>query len=303
MLKNRFSLLALALYLSFALISCGSNDDELPFDEEFKGKVATYTISGNNITLTKDWGSSSTFYANPTNQMQLWNFYANLIPSDLRPEFIKLELFADKDDDTGAYVSPINPNDLSKWELGYNMAYAWSNTFEFNKSDVAFNSIHEYAHVLTLNNTQLVAGGSEDTCANYFPGEGCSREAAYINQFFTNYWTDIFDESQAFEEDDDEAFFAFYDKYADRFVSEYASTNPGEDIAESFARFVLLNQPTGNQIKDQKVRFFYDFQELIVVRDRIRANVDFQFDINQVGEARLEKFLFRRNELNRTRKH
>jgi hypothetical protein len=271
--RKRIAPLALWLLITLFFVSCGSNDDELPFDEEFKGKVATYTISGNNITLTKDWGSSSTFYA-------------------------KLELFADKDDDTGAYVSPINPNDLSKWELGYNMAYAWSNTFEFNKSEVAFNAIHEYAHVLTLNNTQLVAGGSEDTCANYFPGEGCSREVAYINQFFTNYWTDIFDESQAFEEDDDEAFFAFYDKYSDHFVSEYASTNPEEDIAESFARFVLLDQPTGNQIKDQKVRFFYDFQELIVVRDRIRANIHFQFDINQVGEARIENYRVSRGQIN-----
>jgi hypothetical protein len=287
MKRNGFAPLALSLLITLFFVSCGGNDDEIPFDEGFKGKVATYTISGNNITLTKDWGSSSTFYANSTNQLELWNFYANLIPSDLRPQLIKLELFADKDDDTGAYVSPISDNDLSKWELGYNMAYAWSSTFQLNKSDVAFNSIHEYAHVLTLNNTQLVAGGSEDTCASYFPGEGCSREAAYINQFFTNYWTDIFDESQAFDEDDDEAFFAFYDKYADRFVSEYASTNPEEDIAESFARFVLLDQPTGNQIKDQKVRFFYDYQELIVIRDQIRANVDFNFNINDVGGARL----------------
>lgn len=298
MLKNRFSLLTIALYLSFSFISCGSNDDELPFEDEFKGKVATYTISGNNITLVTDWGNSSTFYANPSNQLQLWNFYANLIPSNLRPQQVKLELFADEEDDTGAYVAPIDPNDLSKWELGFNMAYVWNSTQQFKSSEVAYNSIHEYAHVLTLDNTQVAVGGSEDNCATFFPGEGCSNQTSYINQFFTNYWTDIYDESQAFDEDDDEAFFAFHDKYLDRFVTEYASTNPGEDIAECFARFVLLDQPTGNQIKDEKVRFFYDFQELIAIRNQIRANIDFQFDITQVGQARIDNYLFRRNQLN-----
>ncbi len=290
MKKYRFLPLITGVVLSSMVISCGGGDDEEPFQsDEFKGKVASYSISGNTLTLTKDWKNSSAFYANTTNQMELWDFYAQLIPSDLRPQMVKLELFADKDDDTGAYVSPINENDLSKWELGFNMAYVWSDTFVFNKSEVAHNSVHEYAHVLTLNNTQVVAGGSEDNCSTFFPGEGCSKSASYINQFFQNYWTDIYDESQAFDEDDDAAFFAFYDKYSTRFVTEYASTNPGEDIAESFARFVLLDQPTGSQIKDQKVRFFYEFQELVTIRSQIRAGIDFDFDINQIGAARLER--------------
>jgi len=88
---------------------------------------------------------------------------------------------------------------------------------------------------------------------------------------------------------DDDAFCAFLDNYADRFVKEYASTNHGEDIAESFARFVLLDAPTANQIKDQKVKFFYDLQELAAIRNQIRAGVDFDFDINQIGAARLER--------------
>ena len=287
------------LFCLIYLTGCGGSEDEIPNDvDEFKGKVATYSISGNNISLTKDWGSSSNFYANADNQLALWNFFAQLIPSDIRPQIVKLELFADKDDDTGAYVSPIDANDLSRWEMGFNMAYVWTNTLEFNNNEVAYNSIHEYAHVMTLNDVQVQVGGSEDNCAYFFPGEGCSNETSYINLFFNNYWTDIYDESQSFEEDDDEAFFAFHDKYADRFVTEYASTNPGEDIAESFARFVLLEAPTGNQIKDDKLRFFYNFQELVEIRERIRANITFEIDLTQVGEARVERYRQMRVEIN-----
>ncbi|HEY9117126.1 MAG TPA: hypothetical protein VIN11_04820, partial [Roseivirga sp.] len=70
-----------ALFLCLIyLTGCGGSEDEIPNDvDEFKGKVATYSISGNNISLTKDWGSSSNFYANADNQLALWNFFAQLI--------------------------------------------------------------------------------------------------------------------------------------------------------------------------------------------------------------------------------
>lgn len=57
------------------------------------------------------------------------------------------------------------------------------------------------------------------------------------------------------------------------FVSEYAATNIGEDLAETWAYFVLRAKPTGNAVKDQKVRYFYDFPELVTMRDRLRAGV------------------------------
>lgn len=274
----------------FLILSCNDNDEEDPFgNEDFQGRVATYAVNGNDITLVTDFESNSTFYADQTNHQELWDFFTNLIPLSARGEFVEYELFADPDDDTEAYVSPVDPSDLSQWEVGYNMTTVWSSTLEFQQSRVAYNSIHEYAHVMTLNNTQVTVGGTEDNCANFFPGEGCSTASSYINQFFTNYWTDIYDESQSFDVDDDDAFFAFYDKYADRFVTEYASTNPGEDIAESFTEFVLFDAPTGDQMKDDKVRFFYNYQELVDLRDAIRSNIDFQIDIDQIGEARMDR--------------
>jgi len=34
--------------------------------------------------------------------------------------------------------------------------------------------------------------------------------------------------------------------------------------------FVLQDKPEGNLIRDQKVRFFYDFPEMLAVRDHAR---------------------------------
>jgi len=47
------------------------------------------------------------------------------------------------------------------------------------------------------------------------------------------------------------------------FVSEYATTNPVEDIAESFTQFVIQDKPKGDSVKDQKMLFFYKFEEMI----------------------------------------
>ena len=56
-------------------------------------------------------------------------------------------------------------------------------------------------------------------------------------------------------------------------MTDYAATNPGEDIAESWTHFVINDKPSGDSIADQKVRFFYDYPELVELRDKIRARL------------------------------
>ena len=49
---------------------------------------------------------------------------------------------------------------------------------------------------------------------------------------------------------------AFYQKYKDQFVDDYAVTDPNEDIAETWAFFVLSPKPQGDTIADQKIVVF-----------------------------------------------
>jgi hypothetical protein len=56
-------------------------------------------------------------------------------------------------------------------------------------------------------------------------------------------------------------------------VSDYSVTHPAEDIAESFAFFVLSPQPAGESIAEQKIRFFYEYPELIDLRAEILQNL------------------------------
>jgi hypothetical protein len=152
--------------------------------------------------------------------------------------------------------------------------------------------IHEFAHLLTLNSTQVPPSleifkhPTDRTtyfhelaaCFTYFTGEGCSNPGSYMDDFYNQFWLDIYDEWNKIEfETDSEEYYqemeAFYAKYEDRFVTDYAVTRPPEDIAESFTFFVLSPKPDGKSIAEQKVLFFYNYPELVTLRETILKNV------------------------------
>lgn len=107
--------------------------------------------------------------------------------------------------------------------------------------------------------------------------QGCLYEDSYFNQFFQAFWPqEIFDEhlNLILEHTSEEVAEKLYQAYPDNFLSEYAATNPGEDIAESWMYFVILDASKGDSIKDDKMNFFYQFDELVELRQHIRNNLD-----------------------------
>ncbi len=274
------------------MFSCDRDDvDENPVivDDQTRnsGLVARYLVDGDNLTLVQN-GPASVGFFNETRQNEFWSFFTELIPSNARTVMKELELFADEEDGTAAYVAPLSDNDLSMWEMGHNLDFVWDRVGNMDQGETAYTSIHEVAHLLTLDNRQIqVTNGA---CDNFFTGEGCSNSDSYINAFFSQFWTDIYGENQSIGQDDFDGLFAFYERYRDRFVSEYAATNPGEDIAESFTLFVLTETVSGSSISSQKVSFFYDYPELVQLRTEIRNNIDFQIDLSAISTARSQRF-------------
>ena len=124
-----------------------------------------------------------------------------------------------------------------------------------------------------------------------------------------HYWFEFSDDKKKLSE----LVSAFRQNYGDRFVTHYAMTNPTEDFAESFTAFVLWDEEvisnhkklcsekkgqwglasgwnmiqdgdwsywhlcdkvySYNAIWEEKIRFFYDFPELVEMRDFIRSNL------------------------------
>lgn len=211
--------------------------------------------------------------------LNVWQTFSALIPVEERGVISEFGLFTDGVDETMAYVEPI-PDSPTEWRIVVDTADM------DNRRDFLYTLIHEFGHVLTLNNAQVpfdeVAYFSDDlddaedamlSCQTFFTGEGCSRSDSYINAFFDQFWTEIYQENQAIDPDDSDALYDFYLAYEDHFVTDYAATNPGEDMAESWTFFVLRPKPNGDTIAEQKILFFYGYPELVSLREAILPNV------------------------------
>ncbi len=231
--------------------------------------ITIYTIDRSQISAA----SGSTI--DPRAQ-DAWALFISIAPNDfIESNFVRYETYDDEGDDTSAYVLPSEDNP-SKWILGVNLA-ATHPGGRLDKTETIFTMVHEFAHVLTLEANQVppdisLNSGGAASCSAFFTGEGCAKAGSYINQFFQMFWGNIYDTLPSEDASESERN-AFYDRYQEQFVTDYAASNPGEDIAESFAAFVLKPMPDDNSIADAKVRFFYEYPELVRLRSQIRARL------------------------------
>lgn len=102
-----------------------------------------------------------------------------------------------------------------------------------------------------------------------------ARKDAYIYQFYSRFWNDqIYLDSIATEYNTQiNARKYFYLRHQDDFLNEYASQDPFKDIVESMTRFILFEKNTENNIKGEKIRFFYEYDDIIELKDIIGKNL------------------------------
>ena len=180
--------------------------------------------------------------------IQIKRWVAGIFPDDFSDAYLsRVGIFSDKEGDDGAYVENVNGG----WEMFIN-----GDVLQDGDEEMIFTIVHEFAHILTLNSSQVEGVIEESVCQTNYIEEGCPRQDSYFQGFFQNFWSDGSD--------------GYTPSY---FVTEYAATNPGEDIAESFAKFVLSGKTGGATVADQKVDFFNAYPELIVMRENIRRTL------------------------------
>jgi len=245
----------------------GGFDDE-DFGDEDSGQndqggseefITLYNIAGEAIVEVQDNGAREPWMEDRAKHQELWGQTLKLIPEDRRAKMTQFEVIDGGGELYGYVVN--RTSDLTSWKMGLAIDIAYPNQVFDGDGELTYTLIHEYGHILSLNDEQL---DPNTTNCDYNPGEGCAFESSYIDDFVASFWKDILDEN----EDN-----GFYEKYQDRFVTEYAATNPAEDFAEVFTAFVTMdNVPSGNQIKDQKVRSLYDYPELVQLRQYMKAS-------------------------------
>lgn len=259
---------------------------ETDFEEPKSYYIVSYSVKGDSI-FSPVLNDVPTYLLdeqeNIALQRSVWDVYTNLIPAEDRQMVTRFQVFSDGYSNTLAAVSP-SYEDPSLWYLEVDIADL------DDQEALLFTLIHEYAHLLTLNEAQIVPDielaldydldlltEKAAACETYFTGLGCSQPNSYIQAFYNRFWTDINDEwgqADRLQYDGDEiayynALYSFYKQHQNQFVDDYAVTHPTEDIAESFAYFVFSPTPHGDTVRDQKLRFFYEYPELIQLREHI----------------------------------
>ena len=220
---------------------------------------------------------------------EIWNYFTRLIPLEQR-EFVSA--FAIVTDGSGNVLAAVGQsfNDPEEWILEVDILDS------ADKYVLTFTLLHEFAHLLTLNAAQVppslaIFDNPENdgiyqselaACPRYFPGEGCSNPDSYINRFFERFWFNLYAEWQEINAEPDEDVYYdllndFYTAYQDQFLTDYAATSPAEDIAESFAFFLLSPRPDQTSIAEGKTLFFYEFPELVELRRRILNQLCVEF--------------------------
>ncbi|MBC7504086.1 hypothetical protein H7169_03870 [Candidatus Gracilibacteria bacterium] len=199
-----------------------------------------YTVTAGERLILKT-GKDTPEYQN------LWKEVAELSPDILSNTFIEeFEVYSDPKSDIIAFVSDNDNN--GKWKMSINLSIHKLSDLKQQKATL----IHELAHIITLNKDQFMSPA--DSCMNYETMEGCTKVTAYLNTFVRKFWGTMKT--------------ATYDDK--KFVSEYATSSPEEDIAESFAFYVLGSNFSDTNIKEQKMNIWNTYPELVTIRREMR---------------------------------
>ncbi|MEM9204141.1 MAG: putative zinc-binding metallopeptidase [Actinomycetota bacterium] len=223
--------------------------------DSFDEAAATFTVDGDSITPAR--GDADAISEGET----LWQRFVELIPADQREMLVGFEVMAERG--AGGYVYP-DENDPTKWHMGIAPGLG---------ADEDWVLIHEFAHLLTLQAKEVPPSFDDGSCPTYHTGEGCSLKSSTMNEFVERFWPqEQIDTIFAAQENEDyDALDRFYEENQDAFVTDYATTNPAEDLAETFTVFVLNDRPTGDTIADQKIEFLWNDADMVELRAKIRA--------------------------------
>ncbi|KAF0108455.1 MAG: hypothetical protein FD146_1029 [Anaerolineaceae bacterium] len=199
----------------------------------------------------------------------IWDFFTSIIPAEQRPMVNEFVIFTDGDYEYLAAVER-DSSDLNHWALKVDIADAGDH------KALAATLLHEFAHLLTLNNDQVYA--AYYNCPVDYINPGCGRANSYIDEFYQTFWVDIYDEWAAVNalpegKVRDQKMAEFYYTHQTHFLTAYASTEPAEDIAESWTYFILVPPPTAHTTGARKIMFFYEFSELVQLRSEITARL------------------------------
>lgn len=234
------------------------------YTRRYLGDMGSWSPDEEKMELLAEYDVTSKGQLEPTEgedrYRSLWEQVEAMLPEGSLDSFDRFTVFTDGEEEVLAYVVPTDDQG-ARWELAVDPEDA------NDAASFAETVFHEYCHYLTLNDQQVDYDG-QPSYGCYAESDLTARPDSYLNTFYRAFWTDYLDDRLA-----DPETYGFYLRHADDFLTGYAATSPSEDIAESFAYFVLYDRAEGDGIQAQKQNFFYAYPELVAFRDQARTRM------------------------------
>lgn len=147
---------------------------------------------------------------------------------------------------------------------------------DFDKSRFLHSIISQLSRAVITDKNQIDYSKSVSiTLAGVGTIKEGTKKDSYIYQFYNRYWSDILylDSIATSNSNYENGRRNFYLRHQDDFLNEYTSINPFNDIIESMTRFILMEEITESGLKGEKIRFFYEYDEINELKKRIKENI------------------------------
>ncbi|CAM3091979.1 hypothetical protein STFE110948_01845 [Streptobacillus felis] len=197
------------------------------------------------------------------NFREIFNIFVKMTPKKWREDITLVEAYSNSF--SAAYVSTTEDS-LEEQMLGINV-----DDVNDSKDGIISVLIHELGHVFSLNKSQYKILDCEEV---EFGNElECFLDDSYLNKFYKTFYLNV---SRDWRENSNKSeidFQKFYEINKDNFVSSYAVNNIYEDFSDSFMFFVLNQFPEEGKAYEEKIKFFYNYPELVLLRAQLLKNI------------------------------
>ena len=222
--------------------------------------VSSYSVGITNVLASYPVQGGQATIDDPEDAA-VWDYLCSILPQDARQTIAEFNLFTDGTSNILAYTSPIREDgvtDNTRFSLSIDYYDVYDETgAKRDWSKLTYTILHEYGHVLLEDATQIdltVGSGTHDP-AGFRPG-------SFRKAFYDAFWSTLGDTGVG-----------DYEANPTHYVSRYGANYFHEDIADTFAVFVLGGEPQGNTVAEEKVRFFWEDAEMTALRTEIRQNL------------------------------
>ena len=192
-----------------------------------------------------------------------WEFLCSILPDDARVKIAEFNLYTDGYSNVLAYTSPAEDENGEVDNTRFSINIDYYDVYDENGnprdwSKLTYTILHEYGHVLLEDETQvdLSAGSDTHDPAGFVPG-------SFRKAFYDRFWKQI-DTGTGVND---------YEENPTHYVSRYGANYFHEDIADTFAVFVLGAKPEGNTVAEQKLLAFWEDADMVALRQAIRDNM------------------------------